>query len=87
MRSRRKNLIGLVTSRSGDKTVKVTYAYKKAHPRYLKEIARKTVVHAHDENNECNLGDAVEIMETRPLSRSKRWRVVRILQKSRGLVA
>ncbi len=86
MRSRRKNLTGIVTSRSGDQTVKVTFAYKKPHPRYVKEIGRKTVVHVHDESNECNRGDTVEIMETRPLSKSKRWRVVRILKKSRELV-
>ena len=86
MRRRRKTLNGFVTSRSGDKTIKVTFAFKKPHRRYLKEIARRTVVHVHDEKNECSLGDAVEIMETRPLSKLKRWRVVRILEKSRELI-
>lgn len=79
-RNRRKDLIGIVTSRSGDRTIKVTYSYKIPHPLYTKEINRKTVVHAHDENNECKVGDKVEIMETRPLSKLKRWRVVRVIE-------
>jgi small subunit ribosomal protein S17 len=79
-RNSRKLLNGTVTSRSGDKTVKVTYFYKIPHPLYKKEIRRKTVVHAHDEKNECGLGDRVEIMETRPLSKLKRWRVTRVLE-------
>ncbi|WP_269524733.1 30S ribosomal protein S17 [Coraliomargarita parva] len=79
-RNSRKVLIGEVTSRSGDKTIKVTYFYKIPHPLYKKEIKRKTVVHAHDEKNECGLGDKVEIMETRPLSKLKRWRVTRVIE-------
>ncbi|MGF1450115.1 MAG: 30S ribosomal protein S17 [Opitutales bacterium] len=79
-RNRRKFLQGTVTSRSGDKTIKVTFQYKVAHPLYGKEVKRKTVVHAHDEKNECKLGDRVEIMETRPLSKLKRWRVVRVTE-------
>lgn len=79
-RNSRKLLTGTVTSRSGDKTIKVTYFYKIPHPLYKKEIRRKTVVHAHDEKNECGLGDRVEIMETRPLSKLKRWRVTRVLE-------
>jgi len=79
-RNSRKVLTGTVTSRSGDKTVKVTYFYKIPHPLYKKEIRRKTVVHAHDEQNECGMGDRVEIMETRPLSKLKRWRVTRVLE-------
>ena len=54
-RNSRKLLIGIVSSRSGDKTIKVTYSYKVPHPLYKKEIKRKTVVHAHDEKNECGL--------------------------------
>jgi len=81
-RASRKNLVGDVTSRSGDKTIKVTFFYKIPHPLYQKEIKRKTVVHAHDEKNECGLGDKVEIMETRPLSKLKRWRVVKVLEKA-----
>ncbi len=79
-RNSRKVLIGTVTSRSGDKTIKVTYFYKIPHPLYKKEIRRRTVVHAHDENNECGIGDRVEIMETRPLSKLKRWRVTRVIE-------
>lgn len=79
-RNSRKTLIGNVTSRSGDKSVKVTVPYKIPHPRYKKVINRKTVVHAHDENNETKVGDKVLIMETRPLSRLKRWRIVKIVE-------
>ena len=81
-RASRKSLVGIVTSRSGDKTIKVTFFYKIPHPLYHKEIKRKTVVHVHDEKNECALGDRVEIMETRPLSKLKRWRVVKVLDKA-----
>ncbi|MDY6068309.1 MAG: 30S ribosomal protein S17 [Opitutales bacterium] len=81
-RKQRKSLVGEVTSRSGDKSIKVTYFYKVPHPLYRKEIRRKTVVHAHDEKNECSLGDVVEIVETRPLSKLKRFRVVRIVTKA-----
>ncbi|MEO0794737.1 MAG: 30S ribosomal protein S17 [Verrucomicrobiota bacterium] len=80
--SDRKDLVGVVTSRTGDKSIKVTFFFKTPHPLYKKEIKRKTVVHAHDEKNECGVGDKVEIMETRPLSKLKRWRVVKILHKA-----
>jgi len=79
-RNTRKNIIGTVTSRTGDKSVKVTYYYKIPHPLYKKEIQRKTVVHAHDAENACGTGDKIEIMETRPLSKLKRWRVVRVIE-------
>ena len=79
-RNKRKALIGAVTSRSGDKSVKVTIAYKIPHPLYKKTVNRKTVVHAHDEKNESKVGDKVEIMETRPLSKLKRWRISRIIE-------
>jgi len=81
-RNTRKSLTGTVTSRSGDKTVKVTYFYKIPHPLYRKEIKRKTVVHVHDETNDCGLGDKVEIMETRPLSKLKRWRVIKVIERA-----
>ena len=81
-RNRRKTLNGVVTSRSGDKTVKVEYAYQIPHPRYIKEINRKTVVHVHDPENQCSVGDKVCIMETRPLSKLKRFRIVSILEKA-----
>jgi len=82
IRNQRKSITGIVSSRSGDKTVKVEYAYKAPHPMYIKEISRKTVVVAHDANNECALGDKVVIEETRPLSKLKRWRVVSVLAKA-----
>jgi small subunit ribosomal protein S17 len=84
-RNVRKTLLGFVTSRSGSKSIKVTVAYKTPHPLYHKVINRKTVLHAHDEKNEVKVGDRVEIMETRPLSRLKRWRVVSVI--ARGVSA
>lgn len=80
--NRRKTLIGFVTSRSGDKSVKVTIAYKSPHPLYHKIVNRQTVVHVHDEKNETKPGDKVEIMETRPLSRLKRWRVITVIERA-----
>jgi small subunit ribosomal protein S17 len=79
-RNSRKTLIGNVTSRSGDKSIKVTVPFKVPHPRYQKVINRKTVVHVHDEKNETKVGDKVEIMETRPISRLKRWRVINVIE-------
>jgi small subunit ribosomal protein S17 len=72
----RRSLVGEVTSRSGSRSVKVSFFYKGLHPTYLKEVKRKTVVYAHDENNSCLVGDRVKIVEMRPMSRLKRWRVV-----------
>jgi small subunit ribosomal protein S17 len=81
-RNTRKTIIGFVTSRSGDKSIKVTIPYKTPHPLYHKVINRQTVVHVHDEKNETKVGDKVEIMETRPLSRLKRWRIVSVVQSA-----
>ncbi len=81
-RTTRRTQIGFVSSRSGDKSVKVTVAYKTPHPLYQKVVNRQTVLHVHDEKNETKVGDKVEVMETRPLSRLKRWRVVSIIQKA-----
>lgn len=81
-RKKRRSITGTVTSRSGDKSIKVTYDYKVRHPLYKKEIKQKTVVHAHDDKNECAVGDRVSIMETRPLSKLKRFRVVEVLEKA-----
>ena len=78
-RSRRKSLVGTVVRRSGDKTIKVACFYKRPHTLYGKEIKRKTVVHVHDEQNRCVAGDFVKVVETRPLSKTKRWRVEAIL--------
>ena len=82
-RAARKTIIGFVSSRSGDKSVKVTIPYKTPHARYHKIINRKTVVHVHDEKNEVLVGDKVEIMETRPLSRLKRWRIISIVERAK----
>ena len=81
-RTQRKTQIGFVTSRSGDKSIKVTVAYKTPHPLYQKVVNRQTVLHVHDEKNETAVGDKVEVMETRPLSRLKRWRVLAIVHKA-----
>jgi small subunit ribosomal protein S17 len=81
-RKQRKSITGIVTSRSGDKSIKVTYDYKVRHALYRKEIKKKTVVHAHDEENLCAVGDRVSIMETRPISKLKRFRVVDVVEKA-----
>lgn len=81
-RTKRKTQIGFVSSRSGDKSIKVTIAYKTPHPLYHKVVNRQTVLHVHDEKNETKVGDKVEVMETRPLSRLKRWRVIAVVQKA-----
>src|SRR3954454_18998783 len=81
-RTTRKTKIGFVSSRSGDKSVKVTIAYKTPHPLYQKVVNRQTVLHVHDEKNETKVGDKVEVMETRPLSRLKRSRIVSVVQKA-----
>jgi small subunit ribosomal protein S17 len=81
-RTKRKTQIGFVSSRSGDKSIKVTIAYKTPHPLYHKVVNRQTVLHVHDEKNETKVGDKVEVMETRPISRLKRWRVVSVIQKA-----
>ena len=80
--SARKIEIGFVSSKMGSKSVKVTVPYKTPHPRYHKVINRKTVLHVHDEKNEANVGDKVEVMETRPMSRLKRWRIVTVIERA-----
>lgn len=79
-RNTRKELIAVVIGRSGDKSVKVVFEYKTPHPLYKKEIKRKTTLVVHDEKNECKVGDKVQITATRPLSKTKCWRVARILE-------
>lgn len=81
-RGRRKVRVGVVVSDRMDKTVVVAVERIMRHPLYGKTVKRTKKFHAHDENNECRVGDVVEIMETRPLSRTKRWRVARIVQKA-----
>jgi small subunit ribosomal protein S17 len=81
-RNNRKELIGFVRAKTGDKSIKVVYEYKTPHPLYKKEIRRKTTVHVHDEKNESLVGDKVKIVTTRPLSKLKRWRVLEIIEKA-----
>ncbi len=82
-RNLRKVRVGLVVSDKMDKTVTVAIADNVKHPVYNKIIKRTLKVHAHDEKNECGIGDKVSIMETRPLSKTKRWRVVEIIEKAK----
>ncbi len=82
-RGKRKLLVGKVVSDKMDKTVVVAVERLVRHPLYKKVVKKTTKFKAHDEKNECQIGDKVEIMETRPLSKEKRWRVVKILKKAK----
>lgn len=82
-RNNRKTRMGVVVSDKMDKTVVVAIKTKVRHPLYGKMINRTTKFKAHDEKNECGVGDTVKIMETRPMSKEKRWRVVEITQKAK----
>lgn len=82
-RNLRKTRVGLVVSNKMNKTVTVAIEDNVKHPVYGKIIKHTLKVHAHDEENACGIGDRVEIMETRPLSKTKRWRVVEILEKAK----
>ena len=82
-RNLRKTRVGKVVSDKMDKTIVVAIADNVKHPTYGKIIKRTIKLHAHDENNECGIGDKVEVMETRPLSKTKRWRLVRIIEKAK----
>ena len=79
----RKTRVGKVVSDKMDKTVVVEVADRVAHPIYKKIIKRTYRLKAHDERNECGVGDTVKVMETRPLSKDKRWRVVEIVEKAK----
>ena len=79
----RKVRVGMVTSDKMDKTIVVSIVDSIKHPLYKKIIKRTIKFKAHDENNECKIGDKVEIMETRPLSKDKRWRLVKILEQAK----
>ncbi|MBQ1551934.1 MAG: 30S ribosomal protein S17 [Clostridia bacterium] len=81
-RNLRKTRVGVVVSDKMDKTVVIAVRDRVQHPLYKKIVNRTIKVKAHDENNECGVGDRVSIMETRPLSKDKRWRVVRIIEKA-----
>lgn len=80
-RNHRKERIGIVVSNKMDKTVVVAVEAKEMHPMYGKFLKKTTKFVAHDEKNECSEGDTVRIMETRPLSATKRWRIVEIVEK------
>lgn len=82
-RKTRKSRIGLVTSDKMDKTITVAVERKVKHPFYGKFLKKTTKFHAHDENNSCGIGDTVRIMETRPMSKTKRWRLVEVIEKAK----
>jgi small subunit ribosomal protein S17 len=83
VRARRKVRTGVVVSDKMDKTVLVRVDRKVRHPLYKKTVARSNKLAAHDESNEAHVGDTVRVMETRPLSKSKRWRVVEIVERAK----
>ena len=80
-RNLRKIRVGVVSSNKMDKTIIVAVERKVKHPIYGKFVKKTTRFHAHDEKNECSIGDQVKIMETRPLSKTKRWRLVEVVEK------
>jgi small subunit ribosomal protein S17 len=82
-RNLRKTRIGLVTSNRMDKTITVAVERKVKHPIYGKFVKKTTKFHAHDDKNECTIGDMVRIMETRPMSKTKRWRLVEVVEKAK----
>lgn len=82
-RNARKTKVGVVVSDKMDKTVVVAFEDIVRHPLYGKQVKRTKKVKAHDENNECRVGDRIRIMETRPLSKDKRWRLVNIVEKAK----
>jgi len=81
-RNPRKRVIGRVRSDKMDKTIVVEDTYKQKHPLFKKYVTRHSRYYVHDEKNEAGIGDRVEIQETRPLSKNKRWRLVRVLEKA-----
>ena len=80
-RNLRKTRIGVVTSNKMTKTITVAVERRVKHPIYGKFVKKTTKFHAHDDKNECSIGDVVKIMETRPLSKTKRWRLVEVVEK------
>ena len=83
MRNLRKERQGVVFSNKMDKTITVAIKWKEKHPIYGKFVNKTKKYHAHDEKNECSIGDTVKIMETRPLSKLKRWRLVEIIERAK----
>lgn len=82
-RNLRKTRTGVVTSNRMEKTITVSVERRVKHPIYGKFVKKTTKFHAHDEKNECTIGDTVRIMETRPLSKTKRWRLVEVVEKAK----
>lgn len=82
-RKTRKSRVGLVTSDKMDKTITVAVERKVKHPIYGKFLKKTTKFHAHDETNQCGIGDTVRIMETRPMSKTKTWRLVEVIEKAK----
>ena len=82
-RELRKIRVGKVVSDKMDKTIVVAIVDNVRHPKYGKIIKRTVKIHVHDENNSCGIGDTVSVMETRPLSKTKRWRLVEIVEKAK----
>jgi len=82
-RNIRKTEVGKVVSNKMDKTIVVAVENSVKHPIYKKVIKRTAKLKAHDENNECSIGDRVRVMETRPLSKDKRWRLIKIIEKAK----
>ena len=82
-RNPRPERIGIVTSNKMDKTITVASRFKEKHPIYGKFVSKTKKYYAHDEKNETNIGDRVRIMETRPLSRTKRWRLTEIIERAK----
>ncbi len=83
MKNLRKERQGVVSSDKMDKTITVTVKWKEKHPIYQKFVNKTKKYHAHDENQECHIGDTVRIRETRPLSKTKRWRLVEIIERAK----
>jgi small subunit ribosomal protein S17 len=79
----RKERTGVVFSNKMNKSITVAVKWKEKHPIYGKFVSKTKKYHAHDEKNECNIGDVVKIMETRPLSKTKRWRLVQIVERAK----
>ena len=82
-RNLRKERTGVVTSNKMDKSITVAIKWKEKHPIYGKFVNKTKKYHAHDEKNKCGIGDTVKIMETRPLSKTKRWRLVQIIERAK----
>lgn len=82
-RNLRKERTGVVFSNKMDKSITVAVRWKEKHPIYGKFVNKTKKYHAHDEKNECNVGDTVRIMETRPMSKTKRWRLVQIVERAK----